>query len=139
MFASTYTAISPRRIPRSEEHTSELQSHSDLHSFPTRRSSDLIFQQIDLPSASSRVAICGDAHVCLNLHCNQPATYPLAYSFRARAGAQLSQNGTGMELHRVFRDPEAYCNFFVPQTITHQSKHFSFASRESLHRVRSIN
>src|SRR5579875_1886941 len=32
------------RIPgsRSEEHTSELQSHSDLHSFPTRRSSDLL-------------------------------------------------------------------------------------------------
>src|SRR5215204_5770414 len=30
-----------RGVPRSEEHTSELQSHSDLHSFPTRRSSDL--------------------------------------------------------------------------------------------------
>src|SRR5476649_2232701 len=33
-----------RRRPdsaRSEEHTSELQSHRDLHSFPTRRSSDL--------------------------------------------------------------------------------------------------
>src|SRR5882672_10437985 len=30
--------------PRSEEHTSELQSHSDLHSFPTRRSSDLTTQ-----------------------------------------------------------------------------------------------
>src|SRR5882672_9178762 len=29
------------RPPRSEEHTSELQSHRDLHSFPTRRSSDL--------------------------------------------------------------------------------------------------
>src|SRR5476649_2388339 len=29
------------KIIRSEEHTSELQSHSDLHSFPTRRSSDL--------------------------------------------------------------------------------------------------
>src|SRR5476649_2434940 len=28
-------------FPRSEEHTSELQSHRDLHSFPTRRSSDL--------------------------------------------------------------------------------------------------
>src|SRR5882672_8679657 len=28
-------------LTRSEEHTSELQSHSDLHSFPTRRSSDL--------------------------------------------------------------------------------------------------
>src|SRR5476649_170295 len=30
---------------RSEEHTSELQSHRDLHSFPTRRSSDLIHGQ----------------------------------------------------------------------------------------------
>src|SRR5882672_5342590 len=30
-----------RRGARSEEHTSELQSHRDLHSFPTRRSSDL--------------------------------------------------------------------------------------------------
>src|SRR5476649_2460046 len=29
------------RGARSEEHTSELQSHRDLHSFPTRRSSDL--------------------------------------------------------------------------------------------------
>src|SRR5215204_1832691 len=29
---------------RSEEHTSELQSHSDLHSFPTRRSSDLAYR-----------------------------------------------------------------------------------------------
>src|SRR5882672_3180208 len=28
---------------RSEEHTSELQSHRDLHSFPTRRSSDLTY------------------------------------------------------------------------------------------------
>src|SRR5215211_5532250 len=33
-------ALDPERH-RSEEHTSELQSHSDLHSFPTRRSSDL--------------------------------------------------------------------------------------------------
>src|SRR5882672_11110833 len=30
-----------REPVRSEEHTSELQSHRDLHSFPTRRSSDL--------------------------------------------------------------------------------------------------
>src|SRR5882672_6330655 len=30
-----------RAQDRSEEHTSELQSHRDLHSFPTRRSSDL--------------------------------------------------------------------------------------------------
>src|SRR5215211_5735935 len=35
--------LAPKKSPgpRSEEHTSELQSHSDLHSFPTRRSSDL--------------------------------------------------------------------------------------------------
>src|SRR5476649_408585 len=33
-------AMRQRRL-RSEEHTSELQSHRDLHSFPTRRSSDL--------------------------------------------------------------------------------------------------
>src|SRR5882672_1841740 len=32
---------------RSEEHTSELQSHSDLHSFPTRRSSDLKIVRLD--------------------------------------------------------------------------------------------
>src|SRR4030095_8764407 len=32
----------PRWI-RSEEHKSELQSHRDLHSFPTLRSSDVIF------------------------------------------------------------------------------------------------
>src|ERR1044072_1992234 len=31
-----------RTFTRSEEHTSELQSHRDLHSFPTRRSSDLV-------------------------------------------------------------------------------------------------
>src|SRR4030095_6753110 len=30
------------RASRSEEHTSALQSHRDLHSFPTRRSSDLM-------------------------------------------------------------------------------------------------
>src|SRR5476649_2816144 len=34
------------RLGRSEEHTSELQSHRDLHSFPTRRSSDLCHVEI---------------------------------------------------------------------------------------------
>src|SRR5476649_639283 len=32
---------------RSEEHTSELQSHRDLHSFPTRRSSDLTLKHLE--------------------------------------------------------------------------------------------
>src|SRR5476649_1589560 len=36
-----YAVMGDFTEPRSEEHTSELQSHSDLHSFPTRRSSDL--------------------------------------------------------------------------------------------------
>src|SRR5947207_1514305 len=36
--------VAAARQPRSEEHTSELQSHSDLHSFPTRRSSDLLLR-----------------------------------------------------------------------------------------------
>src|SRR5215204_5169289 len=45
--SSTVPSVSPvsgsqtSSPSRSEEHTSELQSHSDLHSFPTRRSSDL--------------------------------------------------------------------------------------------------
>src|SRR5476649_2372710 len=34
-----------RPTNRSEEHTSELQSHRDLHSFPTRRSSDLLMRR----------------------------------------------------------------------------------------------
>src|SRR5690349_21670570 len=33
---------------RSEEHTSELQSRRDLHSFPTRRSSDLCSRNVPL-------------------------------------------------------------------------------------------
>src|ERR1035437_6576308 len=34
-----------RSCPRSEEHTSELQSRQYLHSFPTRRSSDLSWRR----------------------------------------------------------------------------------------------
>src|SRR5215204_2737232 len=41
-FRETSTPLWRSLKLRSEEHTSELQSHSDLHSFPTRRSSDLI-------------------------------------------------------------------------------------------------
>src|SRR5476649_1911224 len=36
-----HPTVHVEQVKRSEEHTSELQSHSDLHSFPTRRSSDL--------------------------------------------------------------------------------------------------
>src|SRR5579875_481399 len=39
---------------RSEEHTSELQSHSDLPSFPTRRSSDLVARLLHLRSRRSK-------------------------------------------------------------------------------------
>src|SRR5579875_178133 len=40
-------------VQRSEEHTSELQSHSDLPSFPTRRSSDLLS---DVPGSRHSLA-----------------------------------------------------------------------------------
>src|SRR5882672_10809622 len=40
---------------RSEEHTSELQSHRDLHSFPTRRSSDLRVRRGPEPAQARRV------------------------------------------------------------------------------------
>src|SRR5215211_7235686 len=40
---------------RSEEHTSELQSHRDLHSFPTRRSSDPMVELSDGDSLASEV------------------------------------------------------------------------------------
>src|SRR5476649_2114304 len=51
--SSRYSATTAARplaspSPRSEEHTSELQSHRDLHSFPTRRSSDLFFRLSDI-------------------------------------------------------------------------------------------
>src|SRR5476649_101288 len=39
---------------RSEEHTSELQSHRDLHSFPTRRSSDLA-RRVHQPDRTQRL------------------------------------------------------------------------------------
>src|ERR687893_23296 len=41
---------------RSEEHTSELQSHRDLHSFPTRRSSDLDEPRVEEVLAGSGLA-----------------------------------------------------------------------------------
>src|SRR5579875_1824122 len=45
---------------RSEEHTSELQSHSDLHSFPTRRSSDLgLARRLARPAARGGQGACG--------------------------------------------------------------------------------
>src|SRR5476649_1774982 len=42
LLISTSSPPSEATASRSEEHTSELQSHRDLHSFPTRRSSDLL-------------------------------------------------------------------------------------------------
>src|ERR687893_430461 len=43
---SPYAIHTVDGLSRSEEHTSELQSHRDLHSFPTRRSSDLDVQRL---------------------------------------------------------------------------------------------
>src|SRR5476649_1324785 len=55
---------------RSEEHTSELQSHSDLHSFPTRRSSDLklfaeVVENIDMKPVEGVYATGAPWHVAM--------------------------------------------------------------------------
>src|SRR5215218_2510764 len=60
---------------RSEEHTSELQSHSDLHSFPTRRSSDLrrdlglqlavFLQHLHRHAAQFAAVLLDDHHECV--------------------------------------------------------------------------
>src|SRR5579875_3631547 len=68
---------------RSEEHTSELQSHRDLHSFPTRRSSDLALQ-IQLPPSPL-------------LH----SSYSYTEAFRAES--QICQP------HLLFRRTHQYC------------------------------
>src|SRR5476649_2699822 len=65
---SAVTISTPRshaRSGRSEEHTSELQSHRDLHSFPTRRSSDLVRGDFDEAATLHRQSVdffdeCGD-------------------------------------------------------------------------------
>src|SRR5476649_2874475 len=58
--APTLQGLKAKLTQRSEEHTSELQSHRDLHSFPTRRSSDLHGRHRrpsgGLPAASRRPA-----------------------------------------------------------------------------------
>src|SRR5476649_2611143 len=48
--------VSAIHLARSEEHTSELQSHRDLHSFPTRRSSDLLLSAALVPRTPRRPA-----------------------------------------------------------------------------------
>src|SRR5215204_976024 len=50
---------------RSEEHTSELQSHRDLHSFPTRRSSDPpgARDEVDMSHKASLLVLHSDDHL----------------------------------------------------------------------------
>src|SRR5215211_2937333 len=52
----------PSPCSRSEEHTSELQSHRDLHSFPTRRSSDLALDADTLIAVRAPVLLIHGAH-----------------------------------------------------------------------------
>src|ERR1035437_878093 len=55
-----FKAACSQRGVRSEEHTSELQSRRYLHSFPTRRSSDLYFQTCDNRWLLCRLSCCMD-------------------------------------------------------------------------------
>src|SRR5260221_665336 len=53
--------VADYRAQRSEEHTSELQSHRDLHSFPTRRSSDLRTEAAQHAQKPSRGGLLGSS------------------------------------------------------------------------------
>src|SRR5260221_692057 len=64
---------------RSEEHTSELQSHSDLPSFPTRRSSDLI------PPSAICCAFDG-------------STQPVSDSFWGKVSSSVASSGTNSRI-----------------------------------------
>src|SRR5712691_4021815 len=54
-FGKVHVAYIPNR---SEEHTSELQSHQDLHSFPTRRSSDLTYDEMVIVKDVEMFSLC---------------------------------------------------------------------------------
>src|SRR5215211_3330209 len=59
----------PAIFSRSEEHTSELQSHRDLHSFPTRRSSDLAHEVgPHVLEGIREMNLLGDAHAVVSDH-----------------------------------------------------------------------
>src|SRR6202012_2443583 len=74
--------------PRSEEHTSELQSHRDLHSFPTRRSSDLSYH---LTEITVKGAWLSPARLQLIPHVNAPvADLPI----RDRKSTRLNSSPT---------------------------------------------
>src|SRR6266496_2372383 len=80
-------------VSRSEEHTSELQSHRDLHSFPTRRSSDLI--RVNLTSSHGS---CGGTTIRpLLIHSSYFTRIP---SFRI-----------GIRLHSVSTRTVSLCSF----------------------------
>src|SRR5476649_53622 len=72
---------------RSEEHTSELQSHRDLHSFPTRRSSDLEGDRMAVEREPHQQRQDGDA--------DQRVERMLALEDQRRAGDQALQLGEG--------------------------------------------
>src|SRR5476649_64219 len=100
---------------RSEEHTSELQSHRDLHSFPTRRSSDLPVRREDANSrrrigrharpVSGRPSAVGHlraerAGQCRRGHADRPVLHAQHRRVRLRAGRALHPHRPGGRGHR---------------------------------------
>src|SRR5438034_1104136 len=84
------SALSGTRT-RSEEHTSELQSHSDLRSFPTRRSSDL--SPSSTASTVFRKAACGAVGTTRRHDGHAGANLPMAYRLqRTDLGHQPAAN-----------------------------------------------
>src|SRR5260221_555929 len=78
---------------RSEEHTSELQSHRDLHSFPTRRSSDLPMRIRLVTEATWPIMISGDVLATLGMlwcSASQYRTYPSRSAALAKSKVLIS-------------------------------------------------
>src|ERR1035437_4958009 len=78
---------------RSEEHTSELQSRRDLHSFPTRRSSDLHGTHPRLDQPGVRGAIRRNRHPILPFdgldRFDRLFDQPFAFAETVRQGIQI--------------------------------------------------
>src|SRR5579875_2726579 len=93
---------------RSEEHTSELQSHRDLHSFPTRRSSDLFrrFPDYQMKVYATRRTVAYPPAIDAATQANVGKAYTLAADSiaGARLGFPFPEPRSGVEIlwnHRL--------------------------------------